>query len=112
MQPTEDGAEKIVYQILAWPDQGRMTDLLVTVTVLHPGRVGKEHFHTKGHFHNDPDGPEFVVGYKGTGILQTGDRTGRAEEVHVGRGTHVLIPEGTGSSCDQSLRRACSVFVH
>ncbi len=91
---TREDADKIVYQILGWPKGGGKADLLVTVTVLYPGDLGNEQFHTKGHFHNGPDGPEFVVGYRGVGILQTGDRTGLVDEVTVERGTHVWIPTG------------------
>lgn len=91
---TETETDKIVYQIFGWPEHGGKTDLLVTITVLHPGSVGSEQFHTKGHFHNDPDGPEFVVGYRGVGILQTGSRAGLRDEVKIERGTHVWIPSG------------------
>lgn len=93
-ESTGEETDKIVYQILGWPEGGGTADLLVTITVLHHGCVGSEPFHTKGHFHRDPDGPEFVVGYRGVGILQTGDRTGQEEEVKVERGTHVWIPAG------------------
>lgn len=93
-ESAEDKADKIVYQILGWPEDGAIADLLVSITVLYPGSVGSEQFHTKGHFHNDPDGPEFVVGYKGVGVLQTGDRAGLTRETKIERGTHVWIPTG------------------
>lgn len=93
-ESAEGETDKIVYQILGWPEDGGMADLLVTITILHHGSVGSEQFHTKGHFHNGPDGPEFVVGYRGVGILQTGDRSGFRNEVKVERGTHVWIPTG------------------
>lgn len=92
--PESASDDTIVYAILSWPQSGEITDLLVTITVLYPGQIGDEHFHTKGHFHNDPDGPEFVVGYMGAGALQIGDRNGDISEVPVHKGTHVLIPVG------------------
>lgn len=94
-EPTDELDDQIVYEVFAWPENGETTDLLATITVLHPGSIGTEPFHTKGHFHNDPDGPEFVVGYHGTGILQLGDHTGRVTDLEVSKGTHVWIPPGT-----------------
>lgn len=87
-------SDPVVYEVFSWPDDGGVADLLVTITVLHAGRVGNEPFHTKGHFHKDPDGPEFVLGYQGTGALQTGDRHGAVHEVELARGTHVWVPSG------------------
>lgn len=88
-------SDPMVYQILSWPEEGRETDLLITVTILYPGFMGEEHFHTKGHFHAEPDGPEFVWGYEGDGILELGDRTGSVTTTEVTKGTHVWVPPGT-----------------
>lgn len=87
--------DTVIYSIFAWPDRGTSTDLLVTITVLYPGQIGAENFHTKGHFHNEPDGPEFVVGYQGVGELELGERNGAVSRVEVSRGTHVWVPAGT-----------------
>lgn len=95
LESNGESLDQVVYEVFGWPESGDGTDLLVTVTILYPGMVGDEHFHTKGHFHHDPDGPEFIVGYQGTGVLQTGDRMGHTAEVEVVRGTHVWIPLGT-----------------
>jgi len=91
----ETDEDSVVYEVLSWPEDGRDTALLITITVLYPGTVGKEHFHTKGHFHFEPDGPEFVVGYKGHGLLEMGDRQGFLTTAAVHPGTHVWVPPGT-----------------
>lgn len=94
-ESVENRTNEVVYDVLTWPHSERDTDLLITITVLYPGMVGNEHFHTKGHFHNDPDGPEFVLGYQGTGLLEMVNRAGEADKATVAQGTHVWIPSGT-----------------
>lgn len=95
LEPISGSADQIVYEVFSWPESGEATDLLITITVLHPGKVGNEQFHTKGHFHRDVGGPEFIVGYQGTGILQLGDETGHVTEIPVIKGTHVWVPSGS-----------------
>lgn len=87
-------SDAVVYEVITWPLFNQPTDLLFTVTILYPGTVGSEHFHTKGHFHTQPDGPEYVVGYQGEGWLEMGDRQGKVSTAQVGPGTLAWIPSG------------------
>ncbi len=85
--------DPLIYEIYTWNDGHAPTNLLSTITVLHAGRIGDEFYHTKGHFHTDPDGSEFVVGYFGEGVLQTGTRAGAVTETQIMRGAHLVIPD-------------------
>lgn len=85
--------DPLIYEIYTWNDGHAPTNLLSTITVLYPGRIGGEYFHTKGHFHTDPDGSEFVAGYFGTGVLETGTRAGEVTETPVTQGLHLVIPD-------------------
>ena len=52
------------------PDpQGTPGGLYMGITYLSPGKVGREYFMTKGHFHLNPDSTEFYWGVKGEGML-------------------------------------------
>lgn len=52
------------------PDpQGTPGGLYMGITYLAPGKVGKEYFMTKGHFHLNPESTEFYWGVKGEGML-------------------------------------------
>ncbi len=90
------GIDQVIYQICNWPSSPGMSDLLITVTLLYPGAINGEFFHTKGHFHDNPDGPELVVGYGGEGYLQLATREGTVTEVRVTEGEQVFVPPGYG----------------
>lgn len=71
----------------------RTGELLWSTTVLHPGKVGKEYFMTKGHYHRDPDCAEVYLVLSGEGFLIIKDRKGpRALPVRSGSVAH--IPPG------------------
>ena len=92
--PAAEARNPIIYEVFEWPGYGLPTDLLVTVTDVHPGTVGGEAHHTKGHFHKEPDGPELVIGIEGHGTLEMADRSGEERAVPVEPNTMVTIPPG------------------
>ncbi|MEM7107344.1 MAG: glucose-6-phosphate isomerase family protein [Bacteroidota bacterium] len=49
--------------------QGKEGGLFYGFTTLYPGKVGKEYFMTKGHFHQKIDTGEFYWGVSGKGAL-------------------------------------------
>lgn len=87
-------ADPLVYEVFEWPSHGLVTDLMVTMTVLYPGRVGGQAHHTKGHFHHDPDGEELVAGISGTGLLELFSRKAEHRTVPLRPGTHVAVEPG------------------
>lgn len=89
-------ADPVIYEICTWPLTEGVSDLLVTVTVLYAGNVEGDPFHTKGHFHRKPDGPEVVVGYGGEGYLQLATETGDVTEIQFRDGEQVVVPPGYG----------------
>ncbi|MBV6457906.1 MAG: Glucose-6-phosphate isomerase [Fimbriimonadaceae bacterium] len=77
-QAAERFANQIVYQTYAIEDR----DLLYGTTVLQPGRIGDQHFMTRGHFHLRPDRGETVLTLSGKGVLKLMSRSGdRQSEV-------------------------------
>lgn len=84
----------LIYEVYEWPGFGIGTDLAITVTVIHPGRVGGESHHTKGHFHQDPDGVELVIGVSGTGRLEMVNREGVELSEAVTPGAYLQVPPG------------------
>ncbi len=89
-----DGEDPLIYEVFTWIDGKAETNMLATITVLYPGRIGGEHFHTKGHYHLNPDGSEFVVGYWGEGVLETAPREGSITETPIRPGSHFIVPSG------------------
>lgn len=68
-------------------------ELIWSVTVLSPGKVGKEYYMTKGHYHRDPSCSEIYLVLSGQGflILKGGEA---ARAYPVSSGTLVHIPPG------------------
>jgi glucose-6-phosphate isomerase len=66
-------------------------ELLYSTTILQPGRVGQEHFMTRGHFHVKPERGETCVTLHGEGVLMLLDREGNRQEIamHPGAAIHI-----------------------
>ena len=82
----------VVYEVYAIEQEENEGDLNFATTVLHPGKVGKEFFFTKGHYHSKANRAEIYYAIKGRGgmLLQTPE--GRAEWVPMEPGTVVYVP--------------------
>lgn len=76
------------YTVQTWlpVTEGTHGGLFFGTSTIIPGKVGKEYFMTKGHFHAHSDRAEFYWGVKGKGmlILMDRERNTWAEEVYEG----------------------------
>lgn len=91
-----ENEDPVLYEVFEMPPSPKETDLLVNITVLHAGVVGEEPFMTKGHFHQDPDTGEVVIGLKGSGILLLQNRKGEIQEFPVEEGKVSYAAGGWG----------------
>ncbi len=66
-------------------------ELLHGVSIIHPGKVGREFFMTKGHFHKELETAEVYYGLKGQGMLvfETPEGEWAVEEIHPGRVVYI-----------------------
>ncbi len=78
--------DPVVYEVYEMPYPYSDTDLLINITVLFPGRVGRQYHMTKGHFHAEPDTAEAVIGLEGEGEMLLQRRNGELRRVAVGKG--------------------------
>jgi len=78
----------IIYQVQSWQPVAEETcgGLFFGTSTIRPGKVGREYFMTKGHFHAQSDRAEFYWGVQGNGvlILMDRDRNTWGEEVYPG----------------------------
>ena len=80
-------ADRIVYETFGSPpDIDGTPRLLYATTVLQPGKVGREFFMTRGHFHEDPLRGElmFTLGGQGALILMDRNRQTWKEDMQKG----------------------------
>ncbi len=61
-------SDPIIYEVYAVPHENE-GELSYAITVLRPGKVGKEFYMTKGHYHAKKDRGELYIALKGRGIL-------------------------------------------
>lgn len=83
-----------VYEVFPVEVPPTNSNLLHSVTVLQPGKVGDEYFMTKGHFHAVRDRAEIYLGLAGSGrlVMATEDGDSAVEPLH--RGTVSYVPGG------------------
>ena len=84
-------ADSIIYEVYEAETSGHMS---MALTILKPGKVGKEFHMTKGHFHEDSEAGEVYFCLKGKGIIIMQTRSGQTNEIWLGPGTAASIPPG------------------
>jgi glucose-6-phosphate isomerase len=66
--------------------------LQLATTLIHPGKIGKEYFMTKGHYHRRPDTSEVYLGLEGRGCLLIQTEKGDFESIDILPGIVAYIP--------------------
>lgn len=82
----------VVYETYGYPEPASGPPvLLAATTVLYPGRVGREAFMTRGHFHVDPTRGESCFTLRGSGLLLLRDRSGAEQRIPMTSGSLTII---------------------
>ncbi|MCK9412674.1 MAG: hypothetical protein M0Q53_10255 [Prolixibacteraceae bacterium] len=73
---SEINPETPAYSVQSWLPvaEGTPGGLFFGISTIMPGKVGKEYYMTKGHFHAQSDRAEFYWGIQGNGMLILMDR--------------------------------------
>ncbi|HLT57189.1 MAG TPA: glucose-6-phosphate isomerase family protein [Limnochordales bacterium] len=66
--------------------------LLYSITVIYPGKVGDEYYMTKGHYHERGECAEVYFGLRGRGYLLMQTRDGQVAHLEMRRGTVAYVP--------------------
>lgn len=65
-----DKADAVAYEVTSFTPGSRVSDLIVGVTRMEPGKVAEEYYITRGHIHANADRPEVYYTQAGHGIMQ------------------------------------------
>lgn len=85
--------ETVVYKVqMHAKEEGKEGGLLFGTSYLYPGRVGKEYFMTKGHYHAIRNRAEYYWGIQGEGALVLMDEEGTPTVERVTAGSLHYIP--------------------
>jgi glucose-6-phosphate isomerase, archaeal len=90
---SHDG-DDLVYQVFHIDVPQLNSNINQCTTVLQPGKVGREYFMTKGHFHEIRDRSEVYVGIRGQGALVLATEEGEHDVLWMEPGTVHYIPGG------------------
>jgi glucose-6-phosphate isomerase len=88
------GGDALVYEVFNLEVPETNANILSCTTVLQPGKVGREYFMTKGHFHQVRDRSEIYVGVAGRGAMVLATEEGEHEVQWMEPGTVHYIPGG------------------
>ncbi len=61
--------DEVVYEVTDFKPSANAGDMIVGVTRMRPGKVGREYFLTRGHIHANANRPEMYYGESGRGLM-------------------------------------------
>lgn len=85
-------ADQIAYEVTSYTPGGKTSDMIMGVTRMEPGRVGREFFLTRGHIHANGDRPEVYYTLSGRGIMQMESPDGEVRLVEMGPQQICYVP--------------------
>jgi glucose-6-phosphate isomerase len=93
LEEPEDG-DRLVYTVYAIPVPETGDNVMSSTTVLQPGRVGREFYMTKGHFHQIRGRAELYLTLAGDGRLVMASERGEVRVEEMRPGTANYVPGG------------------
>ena len=85
-----EGGDPIAYEVTDY--RKTESDISFGTTVMMPGKVGREYFMTRGHFHERPECSEAYYTQSGEGMLLLESRTGETRVIEMKPGVCAFIP--------------------
>jgi glucose-6-phosphate isomerase, archaeal len=84
--------DSLVYEVYEIKRPEVAGELLMGVSVIHPGKVGREFFMTKGHFHTIRDTAEVYTCMQGEGMMVMETPDGETSVVALSPGVVAYVP--------------------
>jgi len=82
----------LIYQVREINIPKKSGHIIYSTTIIYPGKVGKEYFMTKGHFHTREDTAEIYFCLEGEGYLLMQTKQGKVSTIHMRPGVLGYIP--------------------
>lgn len=86
--------DPVVYEFYELGCPERAGDLAFGTTIIHSGKIGKEYYMTKGHFHNIVDTSEVYYTLSGQGYMLMENMEGDWMAEPLEKGKAVYVPRG------------------
>ena len=81
-----------VYEVTDFKPSADAGDMIIGVTRMVPGRVGREFYVTRGHIHANPNRPEMYYGESGRGVMLLESPDGEVRTVEILPRTMCYVP--------------------
>ena len=82
----------MVYEVTDFKPSTDAGDMIVGVTRMRPGKVGREYFFTRGHIHANANRPEMYYGESGRGVMLLESPDGEIRTVEIAPRTLCYVP--------------------
>ena len=106
--------DSLVYEVYEVKRPEVSGELLMGISIVHPGKVGQEFFMTKGHFHTVLDTAEMYLCLKGEGVMvmETPEGEAAVESLSPGRVLYVPPRWAHRSVCTARQEDLVTFFVY
>lgn len=106
--------DEVVYEVYEIFRPNISGELLMGISILHPGKVGNEFFMTKGHFHTILETAEVYYVLKGEGfmVMETPEGESAVEPLSPGKVLYVPPRWAHRSVCTSRLEDLVTFFVY
>jgi len=84
--------DAIAYEVTDYKPSANAGDIIIGVTRMEPGKVGREYYMTRGHIHARPNRPEMYYGESGLGVMLLESPAGDIRTVEIGPKTMCYVP--------------------
>lgn len=108
-----DSGDPVIYEVYENHRPELAGELASGLSIVHPGRVGREYFMTKGHYHKVRETAEIYYCMQGRGVLLMENETGdtAVEAFHPGRVVYVT-PHWAHRSINTGDEHLVTFFIY
>ena len=97
--------DEVAYEVTDYKPSANPGDMIIGVTRMLPGKVGREYFLTRGHIHANANRPEMYYGESGCGLMLLESPEGEIRTVEIEAADPLLRSALLDSSfCQHRLR--------
>lgn len=80
------------YEVTDFKPSANAGDMIIGVTRMEPGKVGREYYMTRGHIHARPNRPEMYYGESGHGLMLLESPAGEVRIVEIAARSMCYVP--------------------
>jgi len=91
-QVLSSGEDPLVYEVFEHSQPEVNGQINFGLTILYPGKVGKEYYLTRGHYHTKENAAELYIGLAGEGMMIMQTKDGEVAHLPIRPGDVIYVP--------------------